>query len=191
MQNSRLANGIVHERRARVQRVRVMRVPNDSPLRRNAEIQLGLNYDTIDRTDEARKHLEKLIAANPGDIDGIMALGNILRGRKVFGECADAYTKGIDTLKNPEKANWLIFYFRGICFERSKQWAKAEADLKKALELYPDQAHVLNYLGYSWIDQGINLDDGMRMIKRAASILAEASATLIWVLCRSPSLARL
>jgi tetratricopeptide (TPR) repeat protein len=143
------------------------KVPNDSPLRRNAEIQLGLNYDTIDRTDEARKHLEKLIAANPRDIDGIMALGNILRGRKAFGECADAYSKGIETLKNPEKANWLIFYFRGICFERSKQWAKAEADLKKALELYPEQAHVLNYLGYSWVDQGVNLDDGMGMIRKA------------------------
>ena len=77
------------------------------------------------------------------------------------------YSKGIATIATPEKPNWLIFYFRGICNERSKQWAKAEADLKKALELYPDQPHVLNYLGYSWIDQGINLDDGMRMIKRA------------------------
>jgi tetratricopeptide (TPR) repeat protein len=143
------------------------RVPNESPLRRNAEIQLGLNYDAVDRTDEAKKHLEKLIAAHPSDIDAIMALGNILRGRKAFAECADVYSKGIATLANPEKPNWLIFYFRGICFERSKQWAKAEGDLKKALELYPDQAHVLNYLGYSWVDQGVNLDDGMGMIRKA------------------------
>jgi len=68
---------------------------------------------------------------------------------------------------NPEKSNWVMFYFRGICYERSKQWPLAEADLKKALELYPEQPHVLNYLGYSWVDQGINLDDGMRMIRRA------------------------
>ena len=39
--------------------------------------------------------------------------------------------------------------------------------MKQALKLYPDQPHVLNYLGYSWIDQGINLDEGMRMIRRA------------------------
>ena len=58
-------------------------------------------------------------------------------------------------------------YFRGICEERSKQWNKAEADMRKALELQPEQPHVLNYLGYSWIDQGINLDEGMKMIKRA------------------------
>ena len=67
----------------------------------------------------------------------------------------------------PEKANWPIFYFRGICYERDKQWDKAEADLKMALTLFPDQPHVLNYLGYSWIDQGINLDEGMKMIRRA------------------------
>ena len=45
--------------------------------------------------------------------------------------------------------------------------APTEADMKKALELFPDQPHVLNYLGYSWIDQGINLDAGMDMIRRA------------------------
>jgi len=143
------------------------RVPADSPLKRNSDIQMATNLDALDRTDEAKKTLEKLIAERPGDLEAIMALGNILRVRKDFAECADAYSKGIDPLKNPQKANWLIFYFRGICLERSKQWASAEADFKRALELSPEQAHVLNYLGYSWIDQGVNLDDGMRMIRRA------------------------
>jgi tetratricopeptide (TPR) repeat protein len=149
------------------------RVPLNSPLHRNALIQLALNLDTLDHTDEAKANLEKLISANPGDLEAIMALGNVLRGRKQFAECADVYSKGVDLIAKPEKANWVIFYFRGICFERSKQWPKAEADLKKALELYPDQPHVLNYLGYSWIDQGINLDEGMRMIKRAVEQRAD------------------
>jgi Flp pilus assembly protein TadD len=96
-----------------------------------------------------------------------MALGNVLRGHKKFAECADVYTRGVDTLKQPEKTNWVIFYFRGICYERSHQWPKAEADLKKALDLFPEQPHVLNYLGYSWVDQGVHLDEGMDMIKRA------------------------
>jgi tetratricopeptide (TPR) repeat protein len=143
------------------------RVPEESPLRRNAEIQLGVNYDAIDKTDEAKKHLYELIASRPDDLDAIVALGNILRGRKEFAQCGDIYGKGIDTLKKPEKAHWMIFYFRGICHERSKQWPKSEADLKKALELYPEQPHVLNYLGYSWVDQGIHLDQGMQMIRRA------------------------
>ena len=60
-----------------------------------------------------------------------------------------------------------MFYFRGICYERSHQWPAAEADMKKALELYPDQPLVLNYLGYSWVDQGVHLDEGMDMIRKA------------------------
>jgi tetratricopeptide (TPR) repeat protein len=143
------------------------RVPQDSPLRRNADIQLGVNYDAVERVDEAKAQLNKLIVANPTDVEAIMALGNILRARKNFAECAQVYGQGIATLTTPEKPHWLIYYFRGICNERSKHWPAAEADLKKALELYPEQPHVLNYLGYSWIDQGINLETGMQMIRRA------------------------
>lgn len=143
------------------------RVPADSPLRRNADIQMSLNLDSLERTDEARAQLGKLIAAHGDDVEAIMALGNILRDRKKYEECADVYSKALDLVKTPTRPNWTTFYFRGICYERSKQWPKAEADLKKALELYPDQPHVLNYLGYSWIDQHVNLDEGMRLIRKA------------------------
>ena len=78
------------------------RVPANSPLRRNAEIQLAINLDTLERTDEAKASLEKLIAANPSDLEAIMALGNILRGRKQFAECADVYCKGIDPSPSPK-----------------------------------------------------------------------------------------
>ena len=121
----------------------------------------------LERTDEARKLLDKLIAERPKDVEAILALGHILRGRKKYAECADVYSKAIATITNAQKSDWLVYYFRGICFERARQWDTAEADLKKALELFPEQPQVLNYLGYSWIDQGVNLDEGMRMIRRA------------------------
>ena len=143
------------------------RIPEDSVLKRNAEIQLAIDLDQLERTEDAKKELEKLIASRPDDLEAILALGNILRDRKQYAECADVYSKAIALISKPERGNWTVFYFRGICYERAKEWPKAEADLKKALELYPDQPHVLNYLGYSWIDQGVNLDEGMRMIKRS------------------------
>ncbi len=143
------------------------RIPANSPLRRNAAIQMAANLDALERAPEAEKQLETLIKQHPDDLEAIMALGNIQRGHKKFAECAEVYSKGIAAVPVPDKSNWVIFYFRGICHERSKQWAKAEADLKKALELSPDQPHVLNYLGYSWVDQGTNLDDGMAMIKQS------------------------
>jgi tetratricopeptide (TPR) repeat protein len=144
------------------------RVPASSPLKRNAQIQLATDLDTADRSDEAIKILKSVIAEDPKDLEAIMALGNIERGRKKFADCAQTYSQGIDVLPDAaDKANSVYYYYRGICEERSHQWPKAEADMKKALELQPDQPNVLNYLGYSWIDQGVNLDDGMKMIKRA------------------------
>src|SRR5262249_20866523 len=143
------------------------RLPAESPLKRNAEIQMAIDLDSLERTDEAKKNLEKLIANRPDDLEAILALSNIERERKQYAECADTYSRAISAIAKPERGNWTTFYFRGICYERAKDWPKAEGDLKKALELYPDQPHVLNYLGYSWVDQGINLDEGMRMIKRS------------------------
>jgi tetratricopeptide (TPR) repeat protein len=142
-------------------------VPANSPLHRNAAIQMATNLDLLDRSAEAEQHLTALIKEHPDDLEAIVALGNVLRGHKKFAECADVYSKAVALVPHPEKANWVLFYFRGICFERAHQWPKAEADLQEALKLFPEQPHVLNYLGYSWIDQGVRLDEGMDMIKRA------------------------
>jgi tetratricopeptide (TPR) repeat protein len=144
------------------------RMPASSALKRNAQIQLAIDLDAADRTDEAIKILKGVTAEDPKDIEAVMALGNIERGRKKFADCVQTYSQGIDILPPvTDKNTWVYYYYRGICEERSKQWSKAEADMRKALELQPEQPHVLNYLGYSWIDQGVNLDEGMKMIKRA------------------------
>jgi tetratricopeptide (TPR) repeat protein len=143
------------------------RVPTASPLALSAETQLAVDLDTLDRTDEAKKRLDAVIAGHPKDTEALMALGNIERVRKDFAACAASYSKAIDTIPKLEKSNWVVFYFRGICYERAHQWPSAEADMKKALELFPDQPLVLNYLGYSWVDQGVHLEEGMDMIRRA------------------------
>ena len=171
------------------------RISKESPLRRNADIQVAVNLESLAQTqeanatalngqnkkeeadrlreeskknlDEAKRRLEKLIADSPNDLDAILALGTVERTRKQYDECAQTYGKAIATVEKPEKSHWQVFYFRGICLERAKKWADAEADFKKSLELFPDQPQVLNYLGYSWIDQGLNLDEGMKMIRRA------------------------
>jgi tetratricopeptide (TPR) repeat protein len=143
------------------------RIPASSPLHRNAAIQMATDLDSLDRTEESEKKLQELVKERPDDLEAVLALGGVLRSHKKFAECADAYSKAVDLIGTPTKSNWVVFYFRGMCYERARQWPKAEADLKKALELYPDQPQVLNYLGYSWVDQGVHLDDGMSMIKKA------------------------
>jgi tetratricopeptide (TPR) repeat protein len=153
-------------------------MPESSPLYRNAQIQRALNLDQMERTDEARKALEDLTAKYPNDLEAIQALGNVLRGRKQFAEAAEAYSKALALIPSPTAQHWIYFYFRGIAYERTKQWSKAEADLKRALELIPEsntrgRAQVLNYLGYSWVDQGLNLEEGLAHIRKAVELTPE------------------
>ena len=145
-------------------------VPETSPLRVNADIHRALNLDDLDRTDEAIALLEEVIEANPGEAEAIVALGNILRGREQFAEAAEVYSRAISNITTPQPRDWALYYFRGMCYERAKRWTLAEIDLKAALELYPEQPHVLNYLGYSWVDQGVHLDVALDMITRAVEL---------------------
>ena len=77
------------------------RVPASSALSRNAEIQLAVDLDALDRTDEAKKKLDHVIAEHPKDTEAIIELGNIQRARKDFADCATTYSKAIDTVPNP------------------------------------------------------------------------------------------
>jgi len=143
------------------------RVAPDSPLLRKAQMGIAVNLGSLDHLEEAKSRLENLIAADPRDLEAFTALGNVLRNAKQFTECADASSRGIATIDKDRRSNWAIYYLRGMCLDRARQWTKAEADFKKALALNPEQPDVLNSLGFSWIDQGINLEEGMSMVRRA------------------------
>ena len=145
-------------------------VPATSPLKMGADIQIALELDGLGKTDEARRRLTEIVAAGPHDVDALSALAELQRSAKKYAEAAATYDQAIAAVGIPKRDNWTLFYFRGICYERSKQWPKAEADFKKALELNPDQPLVLNYLGYSWVDKGLNLEEAFKMLRRAVEL---------------------
>ncbi|MEW5425001.1 tetratricopeptide repeat protein [Amorphus sp. 3PC139-8] len=144
-------------------------IPDASPLARTAKIQIGLNLNAEDKLDEAKTELQALVDANPTDLSAILALGNVLRSDEDFEAARTVYGQGIETLDEPQREHWTLFYFRGIANERTDHWPEAEADFRKALELYPDQPLVLNYLGYSLIDKHMKIDEAVEMIRTAVS----------------------
>ncbi|RUM97257.1 tetratricopeptide repeat protein [Pseudaminobacter arsenicus] len=146
------------------------RVPADSPLKRAAELQLGLNLADLDRHEEAIAHLKALLDQDPEDMRAYLALGGVYSSTENFRAAADVYDKAVAKLAEPETSNWNIFYQRGIAYERLKEWPKAEPNFRKALELQPDQPQVLNYLGYSWVDMDLNLEEGLDMIRKAVEL---------------------
>ena len=146
-------------------------VAADSPMYRVSELQLGLDLSQVGKADEAEKHLKGLIAQDPADYRPYLALGSVYADKENYKDMAATYDAAVNSIgQNPTRAQWGVFYQRGIAYERLKEWDKAEPNFKKALELFPDQPQVLNYLGYSWIDMNIHLDEGMAMIKKAAEM---------------------
>jgi tetratricopeptide (TPR) repeat protein len=145
-------------------------VPETSPLRADADIQIALELEGMEKSKEAGLRLQAIVAARPHDVDALSSLAGLQRSAKNYAEAAATYDKAITAVGIPQRENWILFYFRGICFERNKEWPKAESDFRRALELYPDQPLVLNYLGYSWVDQGINLDEAFKMLRRAVEL---------------------
>src|SRR5699024_7154103 len=120
-------------------------------------------------------YLEKLQKERPDDVEVVMALGNVQRSRKQFAEAAETYSKAIQLIGTPERNHWILFFYRGTSYERAKAWDKGEPDLKKAMELVPDslpagKAQVLNYLAYSWVDRGENIDEAFKLLQRAVEL---------------------
>lgn len=144
-------------------------VSDKSPLRDNSEVQIGLLLETAGKTDEALKHLAAIAEERPQDPEALLALANLQRSRKQFKEASDTYGRVL-AVSGGGKGDWSTYYFRGVSYERQKKWPQAEADFRKALELYPDQPMVLNYLGYSWVDQKMNLDEAFKMLRRAVEL---------------------
>ncbi len=145
-------------------------VPEGDPLRTTAEIQTAQILEAVGRQEEATKYLKRIVEDNPSNEDALSALGNLQRAHKQYAEAIETYSRALAKKNAPEKASWPLYYFRGISYERLKKWPEAEADLVQALALYPDQPLVLNYLGYSWVDQGMNLDEAFNMLQRAVEL---------------------
>jgi len=146
------------------------RIADDSPLKQVAELQLGLNLADLGRNDEAIAHLKALVEAQPDEMRGYLALGGVYGAKQNFRASAELYDKAVERLKDPQPEDWNIFYQRGIAYERLKEWTRAEPNFRKALELNPDQPQVMNYLGYSWVDKNMNLDEALEMIQKAVEL---------------------
>ncbi|MFP3920757.1 MAG: tetratricopeptide repeat protein [Dichotomicrobium sp.] len=142
-------------------------VSASSPLYLDSRIRAAFVLSALERSDEGVGMLTALAQDHPEEPRLLQAIGNILRDQKDYAEAAKYYSRALDVIGEPSAEHWMYHYARGICYERLKQWDKAEADLQKALELNPKQASVMNYLGYSWVDQDMHLDEAMDLIREA------------------------
>lgn len=162
-------------------------IPATSPVFVTAEIDRAQALNRADRVTEGIAVLQSLADRMPARFDVQQALGDALRRDEQFEAARQAYDRAIALLTDDAERNWVVFYARGVTHERTKNWPAAEADFRKALALSPGQPLVLNYLGYSFVERGENLDEALDMIRDAVEARPDngfITDSLGWVLFR-------
>ncbi|RYE01113.1 MAG: tetratricopeptide repeat protein [Sphingomonadales bacterium] len=157
------------------------KVSADSPYRRGAQAGLIGVYQRSGRLDAALP-LAKALA---GDVDATAAdartYGDVLAGNAQYAAAADAYSVALGRAGGD--GGWELNYLRGSALDRAGEWGKALPALRRAVELGPDQAPALEYLGYAQVLRGENLPEAQALLERASKISPEdpgISASLGW-----------
>ena len=135
-----------------------------------ARLRVAAVLADLDRVDEAVTELQAMADEQPERTDAAAALGDVLRIKERYEEAKVAYDIAIERIVTVANRHWRLFYVRGIALERMGAWPEAEADFQHALALEPDQPLVLNYLGYSWVEQRHNLAEAKTMIEKAVDL---------------------
>lgn len=143
------------------------RIGRDHPAFFEAEIGRAAALASAEKPDQAIEVLRQLGETHADQPAVHSRLGDTLRREQRYDEASKAYDRAIALTEGTAAEFWFTYYTRGITHERMDRWPLAEADFRKALELNPDQPQVLNYIGYSFVELQINLDEALDMIRRA------------------------
>jgi Flp pilus assembly protein TadD len=130
-----------------------------------AQAKLAWSYQQAEDKDTALKVARA--AAATGDFESRVNLADLLKADEQYAEAVEVMNGVIADAK--PQPDWRLYYSRGTALERIGRWPEAEADLKAALKLKPDEPELLNYLGYSWIDRGEHLQEALGMVQKAVA----------------------
>jgi tetratricopeptide (TPR) repeat protein len=141
----------------------------------------------LGRTVDAQQELDRLTAQFPDNPLPAVEQGDLYSATHKYRQAAAAYSRAIDHMQPVRRSDWPVFYQRGIAYDQSHQWPRAEADFRRALSLAPNQPSVLNYLGYTWANKGEHLTEARQMLQKAAGARPDDGAiidSLGWVMLR-------
>ena len=100
----------------------------------------------------------------------IFDLANFYKNSKDYRTAIKYYSKVIENLGNDSEIKSDILYRRGGSYERIGDYSNADKDLLESLSINPDDAYVLNYLAYSWLERNNKIDEAIDMLEKAYAL---------------------
>jgi tetratricopeptide (TPR) repeat protein len=100
----------------------------------------------------------------------VFDIANFYKNSKKYEKAIEYYTEIISSLDDNSEIKSDLLYRRGGSYERLGNFQKADGDLKYSLRINPDDAYVLNYLAYSWLERDYKIDEAMRMLEKAYAL---------------------
>ena len=97
-------------------------------------------------------------------------IANFYKNSKEYKEAIKYYTKIIETLDDNSEIKQDLLYRRGGSFERIGEYTKADRDLLHSIKINPNDAYVLNYLAYSWLERDFKINEAIKMLEKAYSL---------------------
>jgi tetratricopeptide (TPR) repeat protein len=100
----------------------------------------------------------------------IFDIANFYKNSKNYEKAIEYYTKIISSIGDNSENKSDLLYRRGGSYERLGNYEKADVDLVNSLKINPNDAFVLNYLAYSWLERDYKIDEAMKMLEKAYSL---------------------
>lgn len=141
-----------------------------SPLHMTSRLRIAEVYESAGQTEAAIQLLRELSAHPDTRTQALTAIGDLHRRHENFIQAIAAYDEALAAIGEPDADDWAVVYARGMSLERANDWDRAEKDLLLALTFQPDNPMILNYIGYTWVDKGVNLEKAVDFIRRAVAL---------------------
>ena len=141
--------------------VTYQKIPKQSEYFTDAQRNIAFNYSRENGFDDIENKIKLIIANNNEDYEINKILADFYRIEKKFDLAIKLYSELIQ--KNSDDL-WYMLYLRGICYEQSDNWEKAEVDFLQSLKIKRDSPNVLNYLAYGWLERDIRIDESFVML---------------------------
>jgi tetratricopeptide (TPR) repeat protein len=130
-------------------------------------LKIALIQSRMGENEKAIETLEKLKGLEGYKYKAIFGIGSVKLSEDKYHDAIKYFEKAKKEIEKPQPENWNLYFSLGVAYDKIGDWKNAEANLKESIKLFPQNPESLNYLAYSWLIKGKNIQQARAMLETA------------------------